>query len=71
LFNTDQMEEGLSYLVNLDIGVWDVLATMWTTSTMYKNSTNLHSVEFEELWCMLWCLQSWPMLALHVELLFY
>jgi hypothetical protein len=28
LFNTDQMEEGLSYLVNLDIGVWDVLATM-------------------------------------------
>jgi hypothetical protein len=61
---------GASLISKFGYWCWDVLATTWTTSIMYKNVANFDSVEFEELWCILWCLQSSPMLALHVELLF-
>jgi hypothetical protein len=43
------MEEGVGPFVDPTNGVCDVLATLQSTPTLFKNLTNFTAIEFEDL----------------------
>jgi hypothetical protein len=49
MFNANELEEGTCHLVDLGVGVRDVLATMWTTPRLFKTLTNFTLAKFDEL----------------------
>ncbi len=49
LFNPNEFKLGVGQSVDHTIGVWDVLATMWTTPSLFKTLTNFTLQKFEEL----------------------
>jgi hypothetical protein len=49
MFNANELKEGASQLVDLDVGVQDVLVTMHATPSLFKTLTNFILGEFEEL----------------------
>jgi hypothetical protein len=49
LFTTIKMEEGGGHYVDPTIGVQDVLTTLQSTPTLFKNSTNFTTTKFEDL----------------------
>jgi hypothetical protein len=48
-FTPTELEEGGEQFVDLNIGVQDVLMTMWDTPSLFKSLTNFNMTEFEEL----------------------
>jgi hypothetical protein len=49
LFTTIEMEEGGGHSVDPTIGVQDVLTTLQSTPTLFKNPTNFTTTKFEDL----------------------
>jgi hypothetical protein len=49
LFNPNEFKLSVRQSVNHTIGVGDVLATMWTTPSLFKTLTNFTLQKFEEL----------------------
>jgi hypothetical protein len=43
------MEEGGEHFVDPTTGVWDVLTTLQSTPTLFKNLINFVAIEFEDL----------------------
>jgi hypothetical protein len=49
MFNTNDLEEGIGYLVDSSVGVRDVLATMRSTPGLFKTLTNFTWAKFDKL----------------------
>ncbi len=49
MFNANELEEGASHLVDLGVGIQDVLAIMQTTPGLFKTLTNFNLAKFDEL----------------------
>jgi hypothetical protein len=48
-FTFHKIEEGVRQSMDPKVGIWNVLATMWTTLYFFKTLINFTSVEFDEL----------------------
>jgi hypothetical protein len=48
-FTSTKLDEESGQLVNPDVGVWDILRTMWATPSQFKSLTNFTLGEFENL----------------------
>jgi hypothetical protein len=44
-----ELEEGGGKSVDLNIGVWNILTTMWAMPSLFKSLTNFNLIKFEEL----------------------
>ncbi len=54
-FNAYEMEERNDQFVDLTIGVYNMLATMWTIPTLFKNLTKFLLANFDELVFLVKC----------------
>jgi len=48
-FTSIELDEENGQSINLDVGVRDILVTMWATSGLFKSLTNFTLGKFEEL----------------------
>ncbi len=48
-FTSMELEEGGGKSVDLNIGVWNILTTMWAMPSLFKSLTNFNLIKFEEL----------------------
>lgn len=54
-FTTQETKEGVNISMVLEVGVWDMLATMQETLALFKTSMNFTSEEFEDLTILVVC----------------
>jgi len=48
-FTLAKLDEESGQSINPDVGVWDILMTMWATPGLFKSFNNFNLREFEEL----------------------
>jgi hypothetical protein len=49
MFNANELEEGVGHSMDSNVGVRNVLTTMWATLKLFKTLTNFILAKFDEL----------------------